>query len=309
LLKSFMRLSRPNSEAPPKTFFYCTTSDFLNVRRIDGQEGAFIQSFGPRLRAESNDPVGKSSESWEIARRETAMNTKMQAMSTRRQAIAGVASVIVTAGIGSPARAFILAWAGRVAAGVAAGWLLEALKSWGLTPHARAATVAPVQDDHQRNVFILQQQGYSVQPTYSGGSAAGDFILSEATRNEDFLALGTTTHGSTCTVRLDNADAVNLGVTATALRLKGFESHAVEAAGHPIHPAAGYQFVGNERYSPNYMTPSHGTIAWKTNVNNPLPNFVTAIRSGIVNTNLHIAQLDSGRWVFDMRPPVDLRYV
>jgi hypothetical protein len=235
------------------------------------------------------------------------MDTHMPAMSTRRQTLAGAASVIITAGVSTPARPFILSWAGRVAAGVAAGWLLEALKSWGLTPQAHAATIATVQDDHRQNVTVLQQQGYNVQNIYSGGSQAGDFKLSEATRDEDFLALGTTTHGTTCTVRLDKADAMNVGLVATALRQKGFAPNLVEAAGHPIHPADGNEFVGNERYSPNYMTPSHGTIAWKTNVRNPRPNLVTAVRSGIVNANLHFAQLDSGRWTFDMRPPLDLR--
>jgi len=228
---------------------------------------------------------------------------------TRRRAIAGVASVIVTAGVGSPARGFILSWAGRVAAGVAAGWLLEALKSWGLTPRSSAATIAAVENDHAEKVTVLRRGGYEVEPIYSGRSAAGDFMLSEATRDEEFLALGTTTHGTTCTVRLDKADAMNVGLVATALKQKGFAPHLIEGAGHPIHPAAGYEFVGSERYSPTYMTPAHGTIAWKSNVNNPRPNFVTAVRSRILNANLHFAQLHGGRWTFDMRPPVDLRNV
>ena len=78
------------------------------------------------------------------------MDTWMPAMSTRRQAIVGGASVIITAGISTPAKPFVLSWLGRVAAGVAAGWLVEALKSWGLTPQARAATIASVQDDHRQ---------------------------------------------------------------------------------------------------------------------------------------------------------------
>jgi hypothetical protein len=82
----------------------------------------------------------------------------------------------------------------------------------------------------------------------------------------------------------------------------------VEAAGHPIHPRADNYFVGNERYSPQYLTPGHGTIAWKTNVNNPNPNSITAVRSGNINNNIHVAQLQNGRWVYDVRSPVDLKY-
>jgi hypothetical protein len=237
------------------------------------------------------------------------MNTQIPSMTTRRQAMVGAASVIITTGISSRASAFIVPWAGQIAGGVAAGWLVEALKSWGLVPEARASTAPTVYNDHRQNVVVLQQQGYSVRPLYSGGSAAGDFALSEATLGEDFAALGTTSHDdSTCTLRLDKVDTVNLGVVASALRQKGFAASAVEAAGHPIHPRANNEFVGNERYSPEYMTPAHGTIEWKTNLSNPRPNAITAIRSGIVSCNVHVARRDGGGWTFDMRPPVDLRY-
>jgi hypothetical protein len=234
------------------------------------------------------------------------MNPQMPFLMTRRQAIVGGTSVIVTTGISSRASAFVVPWAGRIAVGVASGWLVEAIKNWGLVPEVRTNTAPVVQNDHQQNVVVLQQQGYSVRPIYSGDSAAGDYALSEARQGEDFAALGTTTHGTTCSLRLDKADTVNLGIVASALRQKGFDSNAIEAAGHPIHPRADNQFVGNDRYSPNYMTPSHGTIAWKTNLSNPRPNAITAVRSGIINTNIHVAQLDNGRWVYDMRAPVNL---
>jgi hypothetical protein len=236
------------------------------------------------------------------------MNSQMSGAVTRRQAVVGAASLILTAGLGSPASAFIVPWAGAIAVGVASGWLVEALKNWGLVPEAKASTVPEVYNDHRQNVIVMQQEGYNVRQIYSGGSAAGDFALSQAARGHDLAALGTTIHGSTCTLMLDKADAMNLGFVATALRQKGFSPSEIEAAGHPVHPRADNRFVGNERYSPNYMTPSHGTVAWKTRLSNPRPNLVTAVRSPIVNCNVHVDQLDNGKWLLEMRSPVDLQY-
>jgi hypothetical protein len=233
------------------------------------------------------------------------LHSQTQCVATRRQALVGAASIAITTATGHQATAFIVPWAVRVGAGVASGWMVEALKNWGLVPGAKRDTAAAVQNDHLQKSADLQRQGYTVQALYAGDSAAGDFALSEARSGEDFLALGTTTHATTCTVKLDKADLASLAFTASALRQKGFEPRAIEAAGHPIHPAADNRLVGSTRYSPNYLTPS-GTIAWKTNVGNPRPNLVTAVRSGLINANLHFARLDSGKWVFDLRAAVPI---
>src|SRR5262245_26413622 len=163
------------------------------------------------------------------------MDSQISGVATRRQAIVGAASLVLTAGLGRPASAFA-PWAGTIAVGVATGWLLEALKGWGLVPEAKASTAPAVYQDHRQSVVVMQQGGYSVRQIYSGDSAAGDFALSQATLGNDLAAIGTTTHGSTCTLTLDKADAMNLGFVATALRQKGFSPSAIGAAGHPIHP-------------------------------------------------------------------------
>jgi hypothetical protein len=227
------------------------------------------------------------------------MRSAQYCIATRRQAIVGASSLIATMGIGSRAIAFTPWWTAFSAA-TAAGWLVEALKNWGLVPEAKAST--SVQGAHGREAAPLLQQGYSVRPMYSGAYSGGDFELSEARQGEDFLALGTTSHGSnTCTLKFDKADTINLGLVATALRHKGFDPHEVEAAALPIHPPSANQFIANRRQSPTYMTPSHGTITWSTDVSDIRPNLATSIRSGIVNADLRFARLDSGRWTFDMR--------
>jgi hypothetical protein len=226
------------------------------------------------------------------------ISPRTHSIATRRQAIVGAASIAVTTGIGGQARAFAPWWTAFSAA-VAAGWLVEALKNWGMVPEAKAIT--SVQGDHGRAVTPLQQQGYSVRPMYSGAYSGGDFELSEARQGEDYLALGTTNHGTnTCTLKLDKADTINLGLVAKALRSKGFDAHEVEASALPLHPPAANRFVGNRRQSPSYMTPSHGTITWSTDINETRPNLATSIRSGIVSADLRFARLDSGRWTFDI---------
>jgi len=238
------------------------------------------------------------------------MNRQMLTMVTRRQAIVGAASVIITTGISSRASALgsIVPWASQIAVGVASSWLVEAMKSWGLVPGATANTAQAVNNDHRNNVSALRDEGYNVRLMYSGDCAAGDFELSQATLRDDYRAFGTTFHGSTCTVFLDKADTVNLGCVASALRKRGYSARVAEAVGHPIHPSEDYEFLGNERYSPEYDTPAHGTIAWKTNLRNPRPNAITAIRSPIVNRNVHVERQDSGRWIIEMRDPVELQY-
>jgi hypothetical protein len=182
--------------------------------------------------------------------------------------------------------------------------MLEALKHWGLVPGSRAPT--SVAAAHQREVGPLAQQGYSVRPVYSGTYSGGDFELSEATRGDEFLALGTTNHATvngrtTCTPRFDAADALQLRLVSSALRSKNFDPRDIQACVLPLHPNAANRFIGDRRHSPDYMTPSHGTIAWSTNVNAARGNLATAIRSPVVKADLKFAEMENGRWVFDMK--------
>ena len=223
----------------------------------------------------------------------------MYSIATRRQAIIGAASVVATTGFSGRATAFAPWWTAFSAA-AAAGWLVEALKNWGLVPEAKAST--SVHGSHAQVVTPLQQQGYSVQPLYSGAYSGGEFELSEARQGDNFLALSTTSHGNnTCTIKSDNADTIIQGLTSKALRHKGFDTHEVQACALPIHPPSANRFIGSRRQSPTYMTPSHGTIAWSTDVNDTRPNFETLIRSRIVNANIRFTKFDNGGWRFDMQ--------
>jgi len=63
---------------------------------------------------------------------------------------------------------------------------------------------------------------------------------------------------------------------------------------------------GKESYSPKYMTHA-GTIAWKTNLTDPWPNAVAAIRSRNLENNVRV-RLDEGfKFKFAMLPPTNLR--
>jgi hypothetical protein len=222
----------------------------------------------------------------------------MTVETTRRVVLVGGASLIATSGIGTQADAQVPRWIVSFAVGIAAGYVLEALKHWGLVPGSRAIT--SVAGAHEREVASIAREGYSVRPMYSGTYPGGEFELSEATRGNEFRALSTSRHGSSiCTPKLDNADAVHLGLVSNALRIKGLSARDTALCVLPLHPNAGNRLIGDRRHSPNYMT-SHGTIAWSTNVNAPRGNFATTIRSPVVNAGLRFAHMDNGRWTFDM---------
>jgi len=251
------------------------------------------------------------------------MNRQMLSMATRRQAIVGAASVIITTGISSRASAFasivIVPWAKQIAVGAASDLLVETIKNW--FPGAKTPTAPAVSDDHRRNVSALRHRGYNVGLMYSGDCAAGDFELSQATRGDDLVALGTTIDKrdtralflGPCTLELDKADTVILGLVARALeQSKECPDSLVEAVGHPIRCSdslfdTNNRIGGKERYSPKYMTHA-GTIAWKTNLTDPWPNAVAAIRSRKLEHNFRV-RLDEGfKFKFAMLPPTNLRY-
>jgi hypothetical protein len=224
-------------------------------------------------------------------------NVELYYVPTRRQAMIGVASLVGTTAMSGKVQAF-WPWLGAFSAAAAAGWLVEALKNWGFVPDARTTTA--VRQSHIQAIGPLQQQGYTVQPKYSGFYSGGDFELSEARRGDDLLAFGTTSHGhNTCTLTFDKADSINLGLVASALRKKGFDPGAIEASTLPVHPPGTNQYFGSRRQSPTYMTPSHGTIDWSTDVSGTRPNFVTSIRSDLIAADLHFVQ-DAGRWTYKM---------
>jgi hypothetical protein len=62
--------------------------------------------------------------------------------------------------------------------------------------------------------------------------------------------------------------------------------------------------AGKERYSPKYLT-HDGTIAWKTNLTDPWPNAVAAIRSQNLKNNVSV-RLDIEGFKFAMLPPKNL---
>ena len=227
----------------------------------------------------------------------------MYCVATRREALVGGASVIATVGMSTRASAAVPRWVFTFTAGVAAGWLVEALKHWGLVPGSKGST--SVAESHRREVAPFARDGYGVTPMYSGAYAHGDYELSEARRQDELVALGTTNHATvngstTCTPRFYKTDAIQLGLVSNALSQKGLDRHAIQSCVLPLHPNASYRLVGDRRYSPDYMTPSHGTIAWSTNVHSQRPNLETKIRSPVINANLRFATTDRGKWTFDM---------
>jgi hypothetical protein len=247
------------------------------------------------------------------------MNRQMLSIATRRQAIVGAASVIITMGISSRASAFasIVPWAKQIAVDAASDLLVETIKTW--FPGAKTATALAVSDDHRRNVSALRHQGYNVGLMYSGDCAAGDFELSQATRGDDLVALGTTIDKrgartrlflGSCSLEMDKADTVILGLVARALeQSKECPDSLVEAVGHPIKCSYDSLIVdnsieGKERYSPKYLT-HDGTIAWKTNLTDPWPNAVAAIRSQNLKNNVSV-RLDIEGFKFAMLPPKNL---
>ena len=78
------------------------------------------------------------------------MNRQMLSMATRRQAIVGAASVIITTEISSRASAFasIVPWAKQIAVGAASDLLVETIKNW--FPGAKTPSAPAVSDDHRR---------------------------------------------------------------------------------------------------------------------------------------------------------------
>src|SRR5437879_612090 len=103
--------------------------------------------------------------SWmNINQQEGPMDTStLTGISTRRYALTGAGSVILATTI-SPRAIAMWPWFAAFSAAVAAGWLVEAIKNWGLVPQSRTST--PVAGMHAREVAPLEQQGYSVKPLY-----------------------------------------------------------------------------------------------------------------------------------------------
>jgi hypothetical protein len=63
------------------------------------------------------------------------------------------------------------------------------------------------------------------------------------------------------------------------------------------------------RPSPEYMTPSGGTIAWKTDISRPRPNGIAAIKCRpIIEKNVEVAQNDNGEWKYNIVDPEDLLF-
>src|SRR5689334_4127685 len=57
-------------------------------------------------------------------------------------------------------------WSGFLS-GVASGWVLEALKNYGMIPGAQAATTPSVSNHHVNEDNVLSSQGYNTDNLYS----------------------------------------------------------------------------------------------------------------------------------------------
>ena len=212
---------------------------------------------------------------------------------TRRQTIFGGASAFAIIGSGNQATAY-WPWLATVAAGVASGWLVKALENWDLI--SRPQISATVNQDHYEKAASLQGQGYDLEPLFRGSYRGGDYLLSQGTRGQDFTALSTADHGATiCTQRWDNLAAINLGLSSDAMRQAGLTKDRIQAATLPIHPLGTGGQEGSVKFSTAYLTPSHGQIAWSTDLSNPSPNCATSIR-GDLNADIRCDMRSDGLW-------------
>ena len=217
----------------------------------------------------------------------------------RRDLVAGASSAALAGCFSTSASAASPAWVSAFAVAFVAGWLVEVFKNFNLVPgpDPQSATKSA----HERESERFRREGYRVRPIYAGVYSHGELELSEAIREEELRALSTSTHGTnTCTPIFDNADVIALRLITTVLIKKGYSTKDIEACALPIHPSAVNSYKGDRRFSPTYLTPSQGTIAWSTRHLDRQPNLVASLRSPIVRADLRFAEFD-GRWKFDFQ--------
>jgi hypothetical protein len=223
----------------------------------------------------------------------------LPAIVTRRNALVGSFSITIITGTGYPAAAALPAWIGAVAAGTVSGWLVEALKNWGLVPQPRQQVRRDVVEHHDQETTNLRRQGYAIKPMCSGAYSTGGIEVAEATKGDQLRLISTTSHGQkTCALGFDKIDSANLCFVAAAMIAKGLSPLEAQAVSLPIHAETTnrHTFSDNVRRSPAIMTPSHGTIALSTNFGENRPNMRAAVRSPRINSDVYVWN-DKGQWL------------
>lgn len=212
--------------------------------------------------------------------------------------VAGIALVQLPIGIGEAAlwvpqavcrhpEAQPIFWSGFLS-GVASGWVLEALKNYGLVPGAQAPVTSSVASHHANEGNSLFSLGYNTDPLYSGSYSGGHLAVSGAQRGNNYLAFNTSDHGSnTCTVRHYVPDIYAMNAVTRILRSEHVPKRLIEAYALPIHGdnIGNYDELGHT-VSRTSMTPSGGAITWRARHNGTEPIVTAQIRSPDLNANI-----------------------
>jgi len=219
----------------------------------------------------------------------------------RRQVCIGLISFTGASVLGFRAEAALLPWVSHFSAGAAANLLVETMKNYGWIPERQSH--ANLRPSHSAAEGSFERQGYAVKRVYIGDYSVGRAEVSQASRGTDVQSVCTTDHhgGQVCSIVKDKADVIMQGVTTSILRHKGLSPRQIEAVAFPLHPPAANHISGNRRMTPSFMTPSHGTVRWTSDMTRT-PNFSVQIRSQIVGCDIVANYAGDNSWAYDYQP-------
>lgn len=187
----------------------------------------------------------------------------------------------------------------RIAVGVASGWLVEVMKNYGLVPGVSNGVNPAVSDAHWHERSAFEDSGYNVDDLYTGHYSAGDLAISGLSFGHDYIALGTSDHGtSTCCLVHYVPDICALQAVTTILSEEGFSAADIEAAAMPIHGdrCGEYTDFGHSTWR-SAETPSGGNMMWQTHQDHGELQVDAKLRSTEVKANVSAIR-ESGRWKY-----------
>lgn len=194
----------------------------------------------------------------------------------------------------------------QVIAAVVGGWLVEALRNYGLVPGGEFGAQSGVQNAHAKAVDEYSSSGYDITNVYQGDYSDGDCEFSYALRSDyEFLAFGTTDHRSGDDRRICNRlyrkeDVLAMHGITSALRYYGKSTSEIEACAFPMHGMrpGSYGWTGHDDW-PEFMTPK-GTMSWCAASDGPDEQRVSArIRSDDFNGDVK-ARREKSHWTFSI---------
>jgi hypothetical protein len=169
------------------------------------------------------------------------------------------------------------AFLGAFAAGLASGWMLEVLKNYGLIPGAQWGISSAVAQEHSREVSSKADQGFNVQPVYSGDYTDGQIAVSHGDRGDNYVAVASAAHPSptgtrTCSLIHYGPDVFALHALGKALTNKGVPTHIMQSAAFPVHGSkyGSYDGYGHAAWR-EAMTANGGSVRWFAKETNGTP--------------------------------------